>query len=112
MKDIVARYGKLKEKFLDFVVNIIRWQEPLYVKKDSYLVKTLVDIFNKKTGLQAEAVAIGGGTYARAFDNCISYGLTMPGDIDMCHQVDEYVEIDKLILASKIYAEAIYELGK
>lgn len=112
MEDIVARYGKLKEKFSDFGVNTIRWQEPLYVKKDSYLVKTLVDIFNKKTGLQAEPVAIGGGTYARAFDNCISYGLTMPGDMDMCHQVDEYVEIDKLILATKIYAEAIYELGK
>ena len=111
-EDIVARYGKLKEKFSDFDVSTIRWQEPLYVKKDSYLVKTLVDIFNKKTGLQAEPVAIGGGTYARAFDNCISYGLTMPGDMDMCHQVDEYVEIDKLILASKIYAEAIYELGK
>ena len=112
MEDIVTRYGKLKEKFSDFDVSTIRWQEPLYVKKDSYLVKTLVDVFNKKTGLQAEPVAIGGGTYARAFDNCISYGLTMPGDMDMCHQVDEYVEIDKLILATKIYAEAIYELGK
>ena len=25
------------------------------------------------------------------------------GDMDMCYQVDEYVEIDKLILATKIY---------
>ncbi len=36
----------------------------------------------------------------------------MPGDKDMCHQVDEFVDINKLILSSKIYAEAIYELAK
>lgn len=112
MDDIVEIYGRLKEKFLRLEVSKIRAQEPLYVQKDSYLVRTLVDIFNKKTGLNEEAIAIGGGTYARAFENCISYGLTMPGDSDMCHQVDEYVEVEKLILASKIYAEAIYELGK
>ena len=36
----------------------------------------------------------------------------MPGKKDMCHQVDEFVEIDDLILSSKIYAEAIYKLSK
>ena len=44
--------------------------------------------------------------------NFISYGMTMPGDKDMCHQVNEFIEIDKLILSAKIYAEAIYELSK
>ena len=93
-------------------INSFGIQEPLYVSKDSYLVKTLVEIYNKKTNSNKEAIAIGGGTYARAFKNFISYGMTMPGDLDMCHQVDEFVEIDKLILSSKIYAEAIYELSK
>jgi succinyl-diaminopimelate desuccinylase len=87
-------------------------QKPLYIEKDNYLVKTLVDIFNKKTNSNHEPIAIGGGTYARAFKNCISYGLTMPGQQDMCHQVDEYVKIDDLILGCKIYAEAIYNLAK
>ena len=36
----------------------------------------------------------------------------MPGNKDMCHQVDEYIKIDDLLLASKIYAKAIYELAK
>ena len=36
----------------------------------------------------------------------------MPGDPDMCHQVDEFVDIEKLILGAKIYARAIYELAK
>ena len=72
-------------------------------------IKKMLEILDIK---KEEAIAIGGGTYARAFKNFISYGMTMPGDLDMCHQVDEFVEIDKLILSSKIYAEAIYELSK
>lgn len=87
-------------------------QNPLYVSKDNYLVKTLCNIFNKKTNLNLEPIAIGGGTYARAFDNCISFGANFPGDTDMCHQANEFVDIEKLVLASKIYAEAVYELTK
>ena len=109
LDEIQNKYTSL---FDTIEVNRLSVQEPLYVEKDSYLVKTLVDIFNKKTNLNASPIAIGGGTYARAFDNFISYGVTMPSKKDMCHQVDEFVEIDDLILASKIYAEAIYELTK
>ena len=82
------------------------------VDKNSFLVTKLVDIYNKATCTKKEPIAIGGGTYARAFENCISYGATMPGDLDMCHQVDEFIDIDKLMLSTEIYAEAIYELSK
>ena len=87
-----------------------RFQEPLYVPKDSYLVKTLCGIFNEETNSDYSPIAIGGGTYARAFDNCISFGANMPGDTDMCHQANEYIKIDTLISSSTIYARAIYEL--
>lgn len=112
LDSIREKYDLLKNNFENLEIREFGIQEPLYVSKDSYLVKTLVQIYNKKTGSNKEAIAIGGGTYARAFKNFISYGMTMPGDLDMCHQVDEFVEIDKLILSSKIYAEAIYELSK
>lgn len=106
---IFEKYQSITESL---EVSKLGVQEPLYTPKDDYLVKTLVSIFNKKTGLNESPIAIGGGTYARAFKNFISYGATMPGDKDMCHQVDEFIEIDKLILSAKIYAEAIYELAK
>ena len=112
LENIKNKYEYLKNDFNNLQVISFGHQEPLYIEKNSYLVKTLVDIFNKKTGLNEKPIAIGGGTYARAFENFISYGATMPGDKDMCHQVDEYIEIDKLILSAKIYAEAIYELAK
>lgn len=84
----------------------------LYIDKNNYLVTTLTKIFNEETGLTEEPLAIGGGTYARAFPNCISYGMVMPNEEDLCHQVDENIDIDNLILATKIYAKAIIELGK
>ena len=55
-------------------------------------------------------MAIGGGTYARAFDNCISFGPQMPDAKDMCHQTDEFISIDNLIFCTKVYAEAILKL--
>ncbi len=112
LNDIKEKYDLLKNNFKTLEIKSLEVKEPLYVSKDSYLVKTLVQIYNKKTNSNKEPIAIGGGTYARAFKNFISYGMTMPGDLDMCHQVDEFVEINKLILSSKIYADAIYELSK
>ena len=109
---IKEKYLYLNNKFENLKIKFLGIQNPLYVEKDSYLVKTLVDIFNKKTKLNSAPIAIGGGTYARAFKNFISYGPTMPGKNDMCHQVNEFIEIDDLILSAKIYAEAIYELAK
>ena len=85
-------------------------KEPLYVPKDSYLVKTLCNIFNEVTNSSLEPIAIGGATYARAFENCISFGANLPSQEDMCHKTDEFISIDNLILATKIYARAIYEL--
>lgn len=87
-------------------------QEPLYVPKNNQLVQILCNIFNKINNSNYEPIAIGGGTYARAFDNCVSFGANFPGDIDMCHQANEFVNIDKLVLTCKIYAEVIYELSK
>ena len=73
-------------------------------------MKTLCDIFNKYNNTHFEPQSIGGGTYSRAFDNCISFGPQMPGEKDMCHQSDEYISIDNLLFCCKVYTEAILSL--
>lgn len=85
-------------------------QEALYIPKNNPLVQTLCSIYNETTNSNEEPIAIGGGTYARAFPNCISFGANLPGQKDMCHQTDEFITIDNLLLACEIYAKAIYEL--
>ena len=84
----------------------------LYIPKDNYLVKTLCDIYNEEANSYLEPIAIGGATYARAFDNCISFGANLPGQKDMCHQTDEFISVDNLLFACKVYAKAIGELSK
>ena len=91
---------------------VSRTQKPLYIPKDNELVQTLCKIFNDINNSNYEPIAIGGGTYARAFNNCISFGANFPEDTDMCHQANEFIDIDKLILSCKIYAKTIFELSK
>ncbi|MBO5478589.1 MAG: dipeptidase PepV [Clostridia bacterium] len=93
-------------------INFSGEKEPLYLSKENWLIKTLCNVFHEVTGLDSTPIAIGGATYARAFPNFVSFGANMPGDKDMCHQVDEFISIDNLILATNIYARAIYELSK
>lgn len=109
---------QVKNKFINIIQNnninvYFEDEKPaLFIPKDDKLVQTLCNVFNRISGMNAEPIAIGGATYARAFKNCVSFGATMPGSKDMCHQVDEFISIDNLILSTKIYAEAIYELAK
>jgi len=91
----------------------IKHRAPSYFPKDAFLVRTLMDIYRKHTGDEKSGpIIIGGGTYARAADNLVAFGARFPGEADTAHKKNEYIEIDKMILMAKIYADAIYELSK
>jgi succinyl-diaminopimelate desuccinylase len=86
---------------------------PIYLPKDSGIVVTLMDIYRKHTGDEtSQPLIIGGGTYARALKNAVAYGATFPGQDEVAHQKNEYIEVDALMKATKIYAEAIFNLAK
>lgn len=87
-------------------------KESLYIAKDNELVQKLCKIYNDYTGENREPLAIGGATFARAFENCVSFGAMRPENPDMCHQVDEYIEMKNLIDSCNMYAIAIYELSR
>ncbi|MBC5636213.1 dipeptidase PepV [Ornithinibacillus sp. BX22] len=86
--------------------------KPTYVKKDDPLIKTLQKVYEEQTGEKADLLAIGGGTYARALNHGVAFGALFPGREDVMHQKDEYAIVDDLLLATAIYAQAIYELAK
>ena len=91
-------------------IEFTDYKKPLFIQKNNKLVQNLCKIFNDYNNSNIEPEAIGGGTYARAFTNCVSFGPKMPGAEDMCHQVDEYISIDNLMFCTKVYARAILEL--
>lgn len=104
------KFSSVCSKFDNVYCEFTGKKDPLYVSKDSYLVKTLCNIYNETTNSNEGPIAIGGATYARAFNNIVSFGANLPGQKDMCHQTDEFISIDNLMLACDIYAKAIYEL--
>ncbi len=84
-----------------------------YVEKDDPLVEKLMESYKKVTyDDENEPYTIGGGTYARALDKGVAFGMVMPGRKDVAHQVDEHIYIDDLIEGTAIYMEAIYALTR
>lgn len=111
MIDIGGSFIKHTSSYLNVDFDTITYQPALYIPKENKLVKTLCHIYNEETHSNLEPIAIGGATYARAFDNCVSFGPNFPGNKDMCHQTDEFIAIDALLLSCKIYAKAILALS-
>ena len=105
---------KIADSILDFTdisVYFADEKPALYVPKNDPLVTTLCDIFNEVTGKNCEPITCSGATYARAFKNVVSFGCNMPGHIDLCHQADEYIDIDTLFKSIEIYIKAIWKLS-
>lgn len=85
--------------------------KPHYVDKEDILIKSLQKVYTRQTGEEANLLSIGGGTYARVLKKGVAFGMLFPGRKDIAHQVDEYVDIEDLVKATAIYADAIVELA-
>ena len=84
---------------------------PLHVPAESKIVRGLLKVYHDVTGLPAYTIAIGGGTYSRMMPNTVAFGVCFPGDMDVCHIADEYIDLEKMMLGVKIFAHAIAEIA-
>lgn len=104
LSELFKKYGL---KFL-----ILKEKSPLYVKKESLLVKTLMEVYKEVTGdLDGEPRSTGGGTYAKALNNCVAFGAVLKGTEDKAHQKNECIDLSTIDTLLKIYVEAIYRLS-
>ncbi len=111
--DKEAFLKRLQEKAGSIKVKVMKDSTPHYVAKDTVLVKTLHEAYQKYTqDTKTPLLTIGGGTYARAFKNVVAFGMLMPGREDVVHQVNEYISISDLMTSVAIYAEAMALLGQ
>ncbi|HDR6312393.1 TPA: dipeptidase PepV [Bacillus cereus] len=104
LKEYVSTHG--------FEVADYSNSRPHHVDKDHVLIRTLQRVYEEQTGEKAELLAIGGGTYARSLKAGVAFGPLFPGKEELAHQKDEYIEIEDLLKATAIYAQAIHELAK
>lgn len=87
-------------------------QAPHYVPASDPLVQTLLNVYERQTGLKGQEQVIGGGTYGRIIKRGVAFGAQFPGQPNVMHQANEYMPVAEIIKATAIYAEAIYELAK
>jgi succinyl-diaminopimelate desuccinylase len=85
-------------------------EKPLYVPLESHLVKTLSEIYKEHTGDEVEPLAIGGGTYAKSFKNCVAFGVMFPNQPSTMHAPDEFWAHKDVKLNFDILADAIVKL--
>lgn len=93
--------------------------DPLFVDPDSELITKLMKAYQKYSGdTFTPPEAIGGGTYAKEFDNFVAFGPEKPWEkpdadcfVGGCHQRDEGIRVNDLMEAMAIYAEAILSLA-
>ena len=100
----------LREKLSGFTIEDLHKKAPHHVPADSELVTCLLGAYHDNTGLPAIPESTGGGTYAKVLKQGVAFGAYFPDDPDLAHQANEYVNIDKMILAAKIYADALLRL--
>lgn len=81
-----------------------------FVSEGSPLVTALKEAYTEITGEDAYCISIGGATYARAFENAVTFGSLFPGQPNVEHGPDEYIEIESLMKNAEIIANAIIKL--
>ncbi len=94
-----------------FEMNVLSHHNAHNVPKESPLVQSLLKAYSDVTGLEPFAFAVGGGTYAKALPQGVAFGPVFPGDPDGIHCPDEFISIEKLLLTTKVYAQAILNLA-
>jgi succinyl-diaminopimelate desuccinylase len=92
-------------------LDVLTNSEPHFVDEREELIQSLMKVYERQTGETATLLAIGGGTYARVLEKGVAFGMLFPGEKDVAHQIDEFVDVENLIKSAAIYADAICELA-
>lgn len=115
-----AVYTTLKNKASEYglKVEVESSMDSIYKDKNSPSILKLTDIWkahmDKFTDFKeeyrdqyTEAMAIGGGTYARHIPNTVAFGVQAPWHVDQCHQANEHVAVSDFLQWVEIIREVI-----
>lgn len=106
-KEFVVETLTKKAKEYGFEYAQHDYLKSIYVPLESDLIKTLMSAYQEVTGdMESQPIASGGATYARAMENCVAFGYVLPNGVKTEHQPNEYILLDDMKVAMKIYMTA------
>lgn len=101
--------SQLRKVCLEYNLEIEEYDylASIYVPRDTQLVKSLMKAYQEVTNdFESQPITSGGATYARAMSNCVAFGAILPTGMKTEHQPNEYVNIEEMKIALKIYMKA------
>lgn len=108
--NIIKQFKKVAENS-ELEIKILHHEPPLYIEKDSELVRILSDAYESVTGEKTELYSTGGGTYARKLrGKGVAFGPNFKGDDIRMHNADESVDCNNYFKHARICLEAMYRL--
>lgn len=96
----------------DITISDFMGTDAHYASPDSFLVKTLLSVYEEQTGKKGECIAIGGGTYVHEIEGGVAFGVEHPDTDYRIHGADEFVPVSELIENTAMFANAIEKLCK
>lgn len=118
--ELIAKMKQaIKDSGLDMTLTVKKDVKPLFVDPNSEFIQTLMSSYQKYSGdTTSVSTTIGGGTYAKKFENFVAFGPEFPYpyipegiEIGSVHETNEGMAVEDLLKASAIYADALLKLG-
>ncbi|MEL7607902.1 MAG: Sapep family Mn(2+)-dependent dipeptidase [Bacillota bacterium] len=81
------------------------------VPRESELVTTLLDVYERRAGARLEPIADGSITYARTIPNAVAFGCGRPGRGECIHMPEEHITVEDLMFNTHMLADAILALA-
>jgi len=94
-----------------YELEVFQWYPALAAEEDGLLASAMLQACEKVTGSGRRVVvpyATNAGFFSEAGIPCVVFG---PGSIKQAHTVDEYVELEQVVQASRVYEEMIHRFG-
>lgn len=82
----------------------------LFIAKDRPFMKAFMAAYEGVMGMESEFILAPGTSYAKAMPMIAAFGPVFPGQIDLCHMVDERMSFEDVLACALIYTNSIYAI--
>ena len=79
----------------------------VFVSKERPFLKVFAEAYEEVSPFENEFTLAYGGSYAKAMPNIVSWAPLFPGEEDTCHEPNEYIDLDNMLMSAEIFAESI-----
>lgn len=111
-----ATEEKIRETFqkhsgtYGYEVKVVSYQAPMEVSENMEFLRLMAEIY-EKYGYRNRFMTAQGTSYAKAVDNFVCWGPVFEDEDNSTHKENERITVDAMVLASRVYASYLAEIG-